>query len=200
MKLLVSTVALALGLAAASVAQDSHKGHQDHMDTGAMQEFELPPECLPNENHERLNHFVGTWNVTNRMWMEPGAEPMESTASTNVKWVLDGRFLMEEYKGDMMGTPFTGLGISGFDNHEGKYTSLWMDSMGTAVMKSTGSVDSSGKVFTYHGSYWDPWSKMDTNCKFVLKITGKDSHTFTMYVLMPDGSEFKTMEMTYTRA
>ena len=31
----------------------------------------------------------------------------------------------------MKGSPFTGIGFAGYDNHTQKYLSTWMDSMGT---------------------------------------------------------------------
>ena len=50
----------------------------------------------------------------------------------------------------MMGTPFTGHGMTGYDNVTGKYWSTWTDSMSTGIMVSEGSCDAEG-VCTFIG-------------------------------------------------
>ena len=44
------------------------------------------------------------------------------------KMILDGRFLHQEFNGEMMGSPFIGIGITGYDNGSKQYVSNWMDS------------------------------------------------------------------------
>ena len=54
---------------------------------------------------------------------------------------LDGRVLIEEVTSSMMGMPFTGHGMTGYDNVTGKYWSTWTDSMSTGLMVSEGTCD-----------------------------------------------------------
>ena len=55
----------------------------------------------PSAAHKLLARMAGSWNVTSSCLMEPGGQPIESTASSEHKMVLDGRFLQQEYNGDM---------------------------------------------------------------------------------------------------
>ena len=51
--------------------------------------------------------------------------------------ILGGRYLEQRYEGTMMGQPFSGIGVTGFDNYKKKFVSTWVDSMGTAIMTMT---------------------------------------------------------------
>ena len=86
--------------------------------------------ATPGEPHKLLASMAGSWNTKTKSWMEPNKPPTESIGSCEQKMLLGGRFLQQECTGDMMGQPFTGIGVNGYDNHAKKYVSTWMDSMG----------------------------------------------------------------------
>ena len=86
--------------------------------------------ATPGEPHKLLASMAGSWNTKTKSWMEPNKPPTESIGSCEQKMLLGGRFLQQECTGDMMGQPFTGIGVNGYDNHTRKYVSTWMDSMG----------------------------------------------------------------------
>ena len=65
---------------------------------------------------------------------------------------LDGRVMVEQFEGTMMGAPFKGHGMSGYDNVTGKYWSTWNDSMSTGLMVSTGTCDAQNAC-TFEGTY-----------------------------------------------
>ena len=89
-------------------------------------------------------------------WMEPGKPPTEAAGSVEMKMLLDGRFLQQDFTGEMMGQPYTGIGITGYDNLNKKYVSIWLDTMGTApfMMEGTGSADS--KTISLKGQHAEP--------------------------------------------
>jgi len=159
----------------------------------------MPPELSPGPHHRHLDHFIGEWNAKTVFWMQPGAPPVESVATMSAEWILDGRFVREEFKGDFMGAPFTGIGTYGYDGVEKRYTSIWMDSMSTAFMVSYGECDDSGKVFEYIGEARDPWGGEMSTYRVVIRIDSDDQHTFTMYTSTPTTPEFKSMVIVYTR-
>ena len=84
-------------------------------------------------------------------WMEPGKPPTEASGSVEMKMLLGGRYLQQEFTREMMGQPYTGMGITEYDNLHKKHVSIWLDTMGTApfMMESTGSTD--GKTITLKG-------------------------------------------------
>lgn len=154
-----------------------------------------------NENHERLNYFVGSWNVTVKSYMGgPDAEPMTSSGSSRVEWLMEGRFITDSFKGDFMGQPFQGMGITGYDNVQGHYVGLWVDNMGTGFMTSKGMWDEAKKTYTFKAEYPNPMEpgKMK-KLKEVIKIVSDSEYTFTMYD-MSEGEARKEMEITYKRS
>ena len=51
---------------------------------------------------------------------------------------LDGRYIKVDVAGDMPGMgPFTGFGLTGFDNVSKKFVSTWVDNMGTGMMNGS---------------------------------------------------------------
>ena len=50
------------------------------------------------------------------------------------------------FAGDMMGSPFSGIGLNGYDNNTGKYVSTWMDTMSTAILYFEGTAGPDGKL------------------------------------------------------
>jgi hypothetical protein len=111
---------------------------------------------------------------------------------------MGGRVLHEKFQGNMMGTPFTGLSRSGYDNVTGKWWSTWTDSMSTGIMLSEGECDESHNC-TYIGTYNDPVKGGPVTNRYVIKTISPDEQHFAMYGPGRDGNEVKMMEMVYTR-
>lgn len=157
--------------------------------------------ATPGENHKFLDQFVGRWDTVTRIWMEgPGKAPVESKGTAEVKWILDGRFVVEELTGQMMGMPHQGRGTTGFDNFKGKYVTSWIDNMGTAMYTGEGGVDASSKTLTVHGKMDEPMTgERDKPVKYVTRIVNRDSHVFEIYDLAGTPNEFKAVEITYRR-
>src|SRR2546428_10005156 len=59
----------------------------------------------PGPGHKALEHLVGNWKAEGKCWMEPGGQPNVSQATAQAKWALNGRFLEEDFQGEMMGKP-----------------------------------------------------------------------------------------------
>jgi len=150
--------------------------------------------------HEKFKKMVGTWSFVSKMWMVPGAPPMESVGVSEFKLILNDRFIEQTYKCDFMGAAYVGKGIEGFDRVKNKYVSLWMDNTSNGIFMLEGTVDQSGKVCTYYGKMDDPMTgQKDKVYKSVGREIDDDNVVFEMFETQPDGSEFKTMSITYKR-
>ena len=128
----------------------------------------------------------------------PGEPPMEETGTATRKMVMDGRVLVEDLSSSMMGMPFKGQGMHGFDNVTGKHWSTWIDSMSTGVMLSEGTCDAQGAC-TFTGTYNDPVKKGPATLRMTSRWTSPTVEVFEMYGPGPDGKEIKMMEITYTK-
>ncbi len=185
-----------VGMLSLTVFASCSSSEQPEMDPEEMM-AQWESMNAPGEHQEHLKQFVGTFNVKNTMWMAPGTEPVVSTGLATNRMILDGRYLEGEYEGEMEGKPFTGWGLTGYDNMAHKYVSVWADSMSTGVMLSEGQCDKNGTVFTYAGEMdMGPMGKQ--SYRMVLTILDKDTHTFEWFDLT-GGQNLKTMEMVYTR-
>ena len=155
----------------------------------------------PNENHKVLEPIVGKWTATTKMWMAPGAQPEESTGTSDNHWIMGGRFVQQDYKGTMMGQPFEGMGVMGYDNIRAEYTSLWFDNMATGVMVGSSQFDAATKAFNGNATMSCPMTgEKNRAMRNVCKIVDNDHLTHEMYMNDKDGKEFKAMEISYTRA
>lgn len=154
----------------------------------------------PSEHHKRLEPLIGKWTHVSKVYMGgPGTPPMESTGTSETKWVLGGRFILDEHKGSMMGMPHEGIGLTGYDNYRNMYTSTWCDNMGTTILNMTGMADPTGKVFTYYGAMDEPGMKVvGRTVKYVTKIIDNGNHTFEIIDLHA-GDNYKVVEVTYKR-
>jgi hypothetical protein len=152
----------------------------------------------PGEPHKLLAKLEGNWTTRSRGWMEPGKPPIESHGTCEQRMILGGRYLRQEYYGDMMGQPYTGINILGYDNHTKKYQSVWIDTMSTGVYFFEGAAGRDGKVITQECSYDDP-VRGPSLWRTVTRIKDDDTVDFEMFLTPKDGKEEKMMEMTIVR-
>lgn len=166
-----------------------------------MQEMQKKMEAAgtPGPAHKALDALVGNWKAEVKCWMEPGGPPNVSQGTAKTSWTLNGRFLEEEFHGDMMGKPFTGRSLMGYDNVKQTFHTVWVSDMGTSMFTSEGKGDKGNKVITLEGKASCPATgRTDVTMKTVFRMLGPDKHVFEMYDASQPGN-VKTMEITYTR-
>jgi hypothetical protein len=175
-------------LLAQTSPQDAQKAMDAYMKAGAV-----------TANHEFLKRYIGTWDAKTTMWMAPG-QPPETTQNTyETSLILGGRYLLLKFKGTMMGQPFEGLQIIGYDNIAKKYETLWIDNTSTSFFLTTGTLDAAKKVLTEGGDWADPMTGKTTKVRMTTKYIGPDEYSWEQFNVMPDGKEFKAGEVHCTR-
>jgi hypothetical protein len=113
---------------------------------------------------------------------------------------MDGRYVQELDSGQMMGMPFSGMGIYGYDNVIGKYVSTWIDNMGTGIMHGQGTIDPSGKAIHWTSIMSDPVTGKPTVEHMVTTWSDDNHYTLEMYGTPPGAKkEMKTMTIEYAR-
>jgi len=204
LRMLLFTIAVAGALALSIGRTDAQdKANSDAKPAADMQEMmkKWMEVATPGEGHKLLEQFVGKWETVTRMWWEgPGKPPTETKGAAEAKWVLDGRFLLEEASGQMMGMTYKSINYLGFDNYKKKYVVSYLDSMGTAMYTGEGKFDPSNKVMTLFGKMDDCIiGERDKPVKYVMRVISKDKHVFEIYDEVGSPNEYKAVEVTYIR-
>jgi len=153
----------------------------------------------PGDMHKMLSHGTGTWKAQTTFWMAPGTEPSKSDATAVGEMILGGRYLMSKYTGNVMGMPFEGMAIEGYDNAAKTFNSTWIDNMGTGIMYMTGTYDASTKQVSYTGKMIDPISGKLCDIRQIVTYNSDGSTKMEMYGPDESGKEFKTMEVMFTK-
>jgi hypothetical protein len=177
---------------------------------GPPEDVQLPPEAQAmmeawekagavGAHHEKLNGLAGEWHGTFRMWMEDGAEPMESTGTIDRRWVLNGRFLEEKVTATSTFGDFNGIGYLGYNNLDGRYEFVWLEDMSTGMMHGTGTFDPDNNTFRWSSSHRDPITGHTIDSWSKLEMTSSSSQTYTGWQIGKDGRKFKSFEGTLER-
>jgi len=151
----------------------------------------------PGEPHKLLAKLEGSW-TTRSIGFEGGKKAMESVGLCEQKLILDGRYLQQTYTGDMMGVPYTGISLMGYNNHTKKYESTWIDTMSTATYFFVGKGSVDKKTITQECSYDDP-VKGPAVWHTVTRIKDDNTLGFEMFITPKGGKKEKMMEMTISR-
>ena len=192
----ILTLGCALALCTSALFADDTKKSGDDMQKAQMEAW--MKASTPGDAHKKLEHMVGSWNVTVKSWMAPGAPPMESTGTAENSWVLGKRWVQEKFTGSFMGMPFEGIGYTGYDNIKQAYVGTWMDNMSTAVMTSTGK-GGAGNTYEFTSTMDDPMTGKSAPVTEKVTFTDADHHSMEMWGAGPDGRQFKMMEIAYSR-
>ena len=154
--------------------------------------------ATPGPHHEALSAKAGSYKTTSKMWMDPSQPPMETAGTAEIEAVLGGRFVQEVTKANMMGMPWEGRGIFGYDNATKKHTGTWFDSFGTMMMSFEGTCKDHCKQISLTANYLDPVTKTEKGMKTVTEDKGDGVAVTTLYDLV-DGKEVKMGIITYER-
>lgn len=149
----------------------------------------------PGDMHKMLEKGVGNWTMKTSWWMAPGTEPTVSEATAVSEMILGGRYLQTKVLGSMMGMPFNGMSLEGYDNALKTFHTMWIDDMGTGLMTMTGTYNEAAKQISYSGKMSDPISGKLVDVRQIVTYNSDGSTKMEMYGPGPDGKEYKTMEI-----
>lgn len=180
-----------------TMATDTSTTMAPPMDSAAMMQA-WQAYMTPGDVHKMIAQSNGTWEGDVTMWMEPGKPPIKSKATAVNKMIFDGKYQQSTHKGNMMGMPFEGMSILGYDNAKKVLFSSWIDNMGTGMMKLEGTWDSTTHTVNLKGTMVDPMSGKDIECRETFTMIDDNNQKLEMYCTQ-QGKEMKTMEILYKR-
>lgn len=194
----VAVSAIAFTVLAGQQAGQKAPAHQPP----AQKPPEMSPEeqaemqaAMPGPIHEHMKRCVGEFTTKTKMTGE-GMPPEETVGTAKITMSLDGRFLVTEEDGTMMGMPFKAMKISGYNNGAKRFESVWMYTMSTGMLNMTGSSEDNGKTIKWKGTY----KEADGDHTLMVTTTHVDENTFVEKLFHGDGAEDgPVLETTYTR-
>jgi len=156
--------------------------------------------AAPSASHQLLAQLAGKWEYTLKWWTSADSNPEQSQGTNENSWIMDGRFLTQKVSGIMLGQPFEGLGITGYDNIRGEYSSVWIDNMNTGMMQTRGAYNSKTKTITEVGTMSCPMTGETARpFRAEWELTGKNRYAYRMYTTGPDDKIFKSLDIQYRR-
>ncbi|UCH94056.1 MAG: DUF1579 family protein [Candidatus Aminicenantes bacterium] len=156
----------------------------------------------PGEMHKYLQYFVGHWeSVQNIFPRSAGDEVMVMYQEIHVESLFEGRFIKAHIKAKKksMGSYTETIVITGYDNYKQKVISTTFSNKATDFTILTGTLDKSGKTRIDTGMRTNIFTGREYKIRAVTTIINPDKYIYEYYEPDPNGSEFKVMEITYTR-
>jgi hypothetical protein len=154
-------------------------------------------EDVPGPVHHRLDDLAGTWDVVVRYNL--GDKEHEGKAKCEARWILDGRFLQQEYKSNFQGKPFEVIQLLGYDSVGKKTIEIKLDNLSTGVMHNEGSISEDGRVITNFGKSRDPATGKPYKLRTVTTIVDHDHFTLEWFGTEDGGKESRVVSMSHTR-
>jgi len=185
---------------AGSAFADQKKGAAPKMDAAgeAAMMAEMMKMAAPGPEHKVLEASVGRWKTVSKSYEGPG-DPKVSEGTADYEPILGGRFILSRYHGSMMGMPFEGFSIMGYDRTTKTYEGYWTDTMSTAIFPmSKGTWDDASKTLTFNVDWPNPVAAGTVPYKLVTKYNGNDAMVFTMST-SNEGKAVPMMEVSYSR-
>lgn len=196
------TVALAVGamaFAAGRVYSQDGKDAPKGPSPEDMQKM-MDDMAKPAKQHEQIAASAGDWESDVSMWMTPGAEPTKSKGTISAKSVCNGLWALSHHGGEMMGKPFDGYEIFGYDKEKKQYFGVFVMSLGTTAETVWGTSEDDGKTITLVGGE-QTCMGMTYTPKWIIKNVDADHSTFEHWSksAMSNNEYFKEMEIHSTR-
>ena len=136
MTIVLAAVALCLASGTPSLADHHEKGQS--AESHAPAEAGMPPMGPPPEM-KQIEAMNGQYAVKFLFKMDPmSPEWTETEATAALSTVAGGGAQQMLYDGEMMGMPFSGVGLTSYDRETGKWQTIWVDSMGARISVYTG--------------------------------------------------------------
>lgn len=191
-RLLAATLILA---ASALAAQETPQGERKQLSPEELNAMFMKL-AQPGEPHERFKEMVGEWTCTCRSYDAGPDNPEVTSGKARFTLLLGGRFLQQDMESTFHGMPYQGRGLTGYDNAQQKYVGTWIDSFGTGMLHTEGTLDPETKSMTETAQMNTPAGVM--NLRMVSEHKSDDEFLFTMYMKTPQGEQ-KMMEILYER-
>lgn len=197
---LFAAAALAVGVAVPLTVQPTPQDPQGQgaPDMKAMME-KAAKFTKPGAHHKELERFVGKWKTQTRLFMGDQATP-GSAGEAEYTWLMPGRWLQGSWTSSMMGMPYQGSSLMGYDNFKQSFVYTQVTSMDTAMNRAEGDMDPSGKALLMYGTLDEYLTgEHDKMVKYVWRFPSADEMVLEVHDLPIGEKNAKVVEATFTR-
>lgn len=155
--------------------------------------------ATPGEEQAWLGAQAGTFVTNASFRMDPSAPWMESEGVVVRRMGMEGRFLVEEYTGTMMGMPFRGRGTTGWDNGRELFVTTWCDNMSTGIAQGIGHWNADRTKIDWEITQTDPMKKAPITTKAQWWWKPDGTLVFDSWMPTPSGEQFRAMRIEYMK-
>ena len=134
----------------------------------------------PGKHHEYLKLMAGTWDVKSKMYMVPG-QVMKGSYVETARMQPGGFWLISNIKGKVMDMPFHSHAVLGYEAHKKQYSGIWVDSLASILVHSTGHSERNGRLNIMIGKGYDPMQKRNVTMKQITEIKDANTKVFKMF-------------------
>ncbi|MCA8971475.1 MAG: DUF1579 family protein [Planctomycetes bacterium] len=174
---------------------------QDEAQAAQMQEMmkKAARYTQPGPHHKKLERMLGTWNTSTRFVMGGRKSPPEKGTS-EVSWMMDGRWLQMRWKGAMMGRGVEGCTLLGYDNFKMSYVSTGISTMDTAMTRSEGDMTPDDKALVLYGTLDEYLTgEHDKMVRYVYRFESEDTMVLEVHDLPIGLENTLVVEITFER-
>ena len=155
-----------------------------------------PSPLRPAPQHDVLFQRVGTWDAVLVASCGDG-KPVESKGTLTVRKHA-GLHTVDEYEGELLGLPFTGLGLNSWCPLRKQFLSTWTDSMTPVPLLLRGDYDAAKRELVMRGECYGRSGKLEP-CRMVTAFQDGEHFACVLLGPGPDGKEAELVRVSYTR-
>jgi hypothetical protein len=143
--------------------------------------------------HTRLEQLAGSWSGDETLYANGDDPGGAARSQVDARMVLGGAFLMTQYTAEREGfLPYSGIGITGWDDKSRCYTLHWFDALGRcSALPATGSFV--GNVLKLEEA--EPGGRI----RYLYVLEGPDHYLFRIERTQADASWKPLMQGSYQR-
>jgi hypothetical protein len=156
--------------------------------------------ATPGAEHKVLEPLAGHWKAHVTVRIDPGHVSEESDGTADGTMLLGGRYLQLIHKGTLMGQPFEGIMVIGYDNIAKKYVAQWIDNMGTSFIHYDGTYDKHLKRLMMGARFVDPMTRLPLKVRAVTTFIDATSWTYEEFSTPGEGKEWQSLKITFKKA
>src|SRR5688572_18944790 len=151
--------------------------------------------------HHQLSKLEGEWKGITRVWFDPAKLEDESPITGTMRLLMDGKYILHEYKTKFGDKEVTGMAIYAYNLDLQKFQCAWIDSFHTATMILFSEGRKADQKMGVLGSYayLTPNTEQYWGWRTNIEVVSTEEIIITAFNISPGGDETRATETVYER-